>query len=162
MERMAILILVLACAGMGWGLKTETDKAAGLAAQVQTLSARRAEETAKDLQAMRDKCSVQARTVFKDGGYDNSSYFEDHWNQQLGKCFENIHVMSTLTDGYTETDYLLDAYEEREYGEEIVVSSTGTGFDRKPLECLEKAPATDEQHCRSDAEYANFVRGFME
>ncbi len=69
---------------------------------------------------MQEKCAAQADKVFRELGYklsgsrDNiSEVLQSHFNPQLNKCFMTIETMAR--DG-SQNRFLLDAFEQREYG----------------------------------------------
>ena len=59
--------------------------------------------------------------------------------------------------------FLLDAFEQREYGEYMWLSDKGKKFwDVKPAMCKEVPLVGDEQFCHSDDEYKAIVKRDME
>ncbi|HVM78852.1 MAG TPA: hypothetical protein VMU06_07520 [Stellaceae bacterium] len=172
--KIAPAIIVLLIAGvlvLGWQLRQEIDANRKLTAQV---AERQAADASKrqnfELQA---KCGERAQTVFHQLGYKENgatdhttATYQSHYNPSINKCLMVLttYTINTGTDaGSTESRFLFDAYENREYAEIFVATYVTNGKVTKiPSGCILKPTASTERTCQSEAEYEAFVAGYME
>jgi hypothetical protein len=79
---------------------------------------------------VQDKCARQAEAFYKQrsSSYQGFVSYVDHWNRDLKKCFilitaADIHNSNNFA-ATVETDVLYDAFEEKDYGSFIGISSS--------------------------------------
>jgi len=68
--------------------------------------------------ALQTKCADKAAFFYKQGGYEDSSqgfssFYTNHWNKKLGKCFVQVNSTS-MKDDFTSID-VFDAFEGKHY-----------------------------------------------
>jgi len=83
-----------------------------------TLSQKQEAKENSDL-ALQTQCADRAAVFYKQGGYEKdtqgfSSFYTNHWNKKLGKCFIQITSTSLNNDGFVTMD-LFDAFEGKHY-----------------------------------------------
>jgi len=114
---------------------------------------------------LQEKCATQADKVFRQLGYqlngtNSTDVLQSHFNPERNKCFMTIE---TLAHDGTQTRYLLDAFEQREYAEYFwMVDAVKKYWDNPPKICKEIPIAGDETPCHSDDEYKVIVKRYME
>lgn len=137
----------------------------GRITEIQAQVAATAKATAVPLE-YQEKCAEQARKAFHDLGYKSQgpAGYENHYSAKLSKCF----VLVENTDSaYAPTIWtrksLFDAYEGKAYGE----YSWHTVKDKKywevpPFMCRVTSPAGTNQFCKSDEEYGELIKVYLE
>jgi hypothetical protein len=116
--------------------------------------------------ALEAQCAAQARKTFAALGYTESAltFFANHYNHTLGKCFLEIVTNSEGRDSsderqVTHHELLLDAYEQTAWGEYL----KSTGRRQQPLTaCTITQPGLPRMTCYSNDEFADLLRTFME
>jgi len=113
-----------------------------------------------------EKCAEQARRAFHDLGYKSQgpAGYENHYNAKLNKCFVLVeNTDSTYAPTIWTHKSLFDAYEGKAYGE----YSWHTVKDKKywevpPFMCKVTLPDGGDQFCKSDGEYAELIKVYLE
>jgi hypothetical protein len=88
--------------------------------------------------ALQAKCADQASVFYKQGKYDDSSkefssFYTNHWNKKMGKCFIQINTTS-LKDDYASID-IYDAFEGKQYALYIGHNICDVAFTNNPKKC---------------------------
>ena len=171
MKIISVLLLVVLLAAV-WRL---TSLSAIINRQQQTIAQQQqqlaslaaAKASRQEAFAMQEKCAAEADKVFRELGYKlNGStdsvtdVLQSHFNPERNKCFMTIE---TLNHDGTQTRFLLDAFEQREYAEYFwMVDSVKKYWENPPKICKEIPLSGDEQVCHSDDEYKAIVKRYME
>lgn len=106
-----------------------------------------------------EKCAKQANEAFTSLGYkygdDMNSYYENHFNQKLNKCFIEIITTSTAinTEKIQRKKFILDAYENKAYAD---FDGYSTGIE-PPYLC-----DVNGIKCNSETEFDELVKIYME
>lgn len=124
---------------------------------------------------LQKECGLQAEKAFKQAGWKvgeptdgSTASFESHYNLEMNKCFMVVRILtvSSATGAKSIASTVLsDAYEQREYAE---LNFTDLGWMGDPIghrriaTCALMPPHESQRTCRSEAEFASFVAGYME
>ena len=113
-----------------------------------------------------EKCAEQARKSFNEMGYKPKDLagYENHYNSQFNKCF--IMVQNTDTT-YSPTIWthksLSDAYEGKTYGEYSWHTIKNKKYwEVPPFMCKVVLPTGEDRFCKSDEEFEELTKGYME
>ena len=110
------------------------------------------------------KCATQADKIFKENGYDSSKYtdfYTDHWNKSFEKCFLFITSIRTENGGIT-SKFLTDAYESTIYGQFFQTDYAANLNGPPDCEMYKDGKRDSFQGCKSETEFDNFVKPYME
>jgi hypothetical protein len=176
--KIALAVLVVAILALVWRLNSITaaltqqqQTLSQQQQQIQTLTTALADKSKQEGLALQEKCAVQAEKVFRDLGYKfnnssqslDSNILQSHFNPRLNKCFMTLEANAYTSGQLGQQRFLLDAYEQREYGEYFWVSDKVKKYwEVKPVMCKEIPVAGDEQFCHSEDEYKAIVKRYME
>ncbi|MGB7848670.1 MAG: hypothetical protein WBL63_23865 [Candidatus Acidiferrum sp.] len=113
-----------------------------------------------------EKCAEQAKKFFNELGYrpKNMAAYENHLNVELNKCFVVVDLTDTTHSPTIWTDRnLFDAYEGKIYGQ----YAWHTDPSRKhrevaPVWCMVVLPSGEERMCKSDEEFEELIKVYME
>ena len=115
-----------------------------------------------DLQA---KCSKQASFMFNELGYNKSgnfgslSSYQSHYNNKFNKCFLSIYYV----EGKFVNQSVIDAYEQKVFATYMWTGQEGKKYwEVAPVLCKSMPETSSEKTCKSDNEYKEFVKSFME
>ena len=115
-----------------------------------------------DLQA---KCSKQASFMFNELGYNKSgnfgslSSYQSHYNNKFNKCFLSIYSV----EGKFVNQSVIDAYEQKVFATYMWTGQDGKKYwEVAPVLCKSMPDTSSEKICKSDKEYKEFVKSFME
>jgi hypothetical protein len=144
------------------GLKTQVEDSA---AQVRELKAKLAARTASDALDLTARCAKQAAEMFRYSGLDKNQMggYISHYNPKLGKCF--IQTGSMATFGKTLWTYktLFDAFEQKQYGDySWHTDPVKKAWEVPPFTCTVTMPSGEEVFCKSDAEFEQLIKVYME
>jgi hypothetical protein len=111
-----------------------------------------------------EKCAKQAKEYLSQ--FDNHDVVEslNHYNAKLNKCFVETRSES-FSNGYphSETKILTDAFEGKDYGEYIFISTPNKpDYLGSPAECEVTLPSGEETTCHSSDEFDALVKQYME
>jgi hypothetical protein len=112
------------------------------------------------------KCAGQARKIYADLGYKAKKFadYENHYNGKLNKCFiliRNVDASNPATI-WTHKN-LIDAYGGKQYGEYHWHTVKNTKYWEVPsLLCRVVLPSGQEMICKSDDEFAELMKIYME
>lgn len=159
--KISIGILLLIVAVLGWLLKAETVTTQQQRGEIEKLMLRLTDETKRENLELQEKCALQAEKVFRAAGWKADGHkYQSHFNQKLNKCFMTMEFASTSP--WFVSNYLLDAYEQKKYGELLWTDREGVVF-------CSLAPSEEKrQKCKSQEvgpsrkEYQAFVARYME
>src|ERR1039457_3481793 len=160
--KVAIVALLALVGFLAWRLASEVGVSRELRSEIQALNAKLADSSKRDSLELQGKCASQAEKVFRIMGYKenqqngNFDVYQSHYNAALNKCFTTIETtdIHTTPGSMFVSRFLLDAYEQREYGEYTWMSSkTKKYWEVPPMVCKLIPSSGGEQLCRTDDEY---------
>src|SRR6516165_7260725 len=141
-----LCVLLTGVVFLAWRLNSTNAALALVQQQAQTQLAALADKSKQDALALQEKCAAQAEKVFGQLGYksnltsenlDNNS-LQSHFIQKFNKCFMTIEENRYDSDRVFTSRFLLDAYEQREYGEYIWMSDKVKKYwEVQPIVCKE-------------------------
>lgn len=114
------------------------------------------------------KCAIQASAFFREqSGYKSSddATYENHYSSKLNKCFVKIDGMDgkSARPNLVHSVAVMDAFEGKTYGEFIWESDQNKKYwDVPPLECSVVLINGEDRHCKSQDEFKELIRGYME
>lgn len=152
-----VVVLLLA-----WKVAAELNLNHQLQSQVSELNSKLTNKSTQDNLELQGKCSKQAGATFiqlgyKNGGIDN---YQSHYNPKLNKCFISIY---SLANGATTNESLMDAYEQRVYGQYMWQPKADKKYwEVPPLLCMISSTSKEQTECKSEDEYKTFVARYME
>jgi hypothetical protein len=114
---------------------------------------------------LQEQCAKQAREEFKQAGWDKDSNFTNHYNEKLNRCFMLIEKTDAKLDPGTiwRTKILADAYEGRTIGLFSWHTEKGKKYwEVPPFQCEMMPPSGEKAICKSEAEFDEFVKTYME
>lgn len=157
---MLLLLPMLGC---------DSVKVAELQKQNQELTAKVNLLTSDSLE-LQDKCSKEASDYFSGssrvrGGIQGNgwskepnAFFFDHYSPRLNKCFIEINTRGGEDRHFTIMIVVRDAFEGREYG-----SFFEQGLEpRVSRVCWVQLPSGKTKDCRSESEFQDLVKAWME
>lgn len=168
-QRIVSVALVLAVCFTGWSLASIDRRLTNQERQIETLSAAAEEKGKTGGITEQQQCATQAEKVFRQLGYalndphrrtPGADILQSHFNAKEGRCFMTIRQTSYTNTGATDTRYLLDAFEQRNYAEYQEILTRG-GV-QPALSCKELPVGRPETTCRSASEYDAIVKRYME
>jgi len=137
--------------------------------QIDTLRTALDDKSKQDMLALQEKCANQAEKMFRQLGFKFSSNslgsdtLQSHFNTRLNRCFMTVESTAYQNGQMSTNRFLLDAYEQREYGSYFWVSdSVKKYWEVQPVSCKEMPLSADEHVCHSDDEYKAIVKRYME
>ena len=157
----AIGILTVIVVAMGWQLAAEKAMNNQLRSQLVELTSELNDKSVRENLELQEKCATQAEKVFRELGYNLSKDLatnQSHFNAKFNKCFMSFSV-TNLKGGYSQSRYLIDAYEQRGYAELFKMNSNSMVM---PTSCSLTPLAEKESSCKSESEYNEFVARYME
>jgi hypothetical protein len=163
--KITVAVLATVLLAFAWRLNSLSVVVGRQQEQIATLSV--VKPSKPDAFAMQEKCAAQADKVFRELGYrqtgsrDNvSEVLQSHFNPSLNKCFMTVETMAR--DG-SQSRFLLDAFEQREYAEYFWMIVKGKKYWENPPQMCKEIPSSgDERLCQSDTEYKTIVKRYME
>ena len=149
--------------------------AAVFASLANTIPARGEDLSRREALELQHECGLQAEKAFKQAGWKvgeptdgSTASLESHYNPGMNKCFMVVRTLTvTATTGTKSwaSTFLDDAYEKRPYAE-LDITDLGWLGDpvghRRIANCTLWPPHESQRTCRSEAEFASFVAGYME
>jgi hypothetical protein len=147
---------------------TEADQRIdGLQPQIADINVKLVDKSETDMLGLKARCAEQAGKTFADLGYKRTELnrYESHYNETLNKCF----IRTESQDSYTVPDAIfayqnvLDAFEVKQLG-----SYAWRGNKRRkhgevrPFVCEVALPSGDKRVCRSNVEFTELVKLYME
>jgi len=132
---------------------------AALSTQGQELRAALAAKSGSDSLDLQAKCAKQAAEAFKHERLDTEplASYRSHYSAAAGKCF----VRFSNLDGKDkpQVDYVLDAFEFKEYGMYSRVRAVG----QDPyVTCTVTLPSGQVQSCKTVGEFNDLIAPYME
>lgn len=159
--KVAIGILLLIAVVLGWLLNSEMTITRQQRGEIEKLTSRLADKTKRENLELQEKCALQAEKVFRAAGWKaDGQQYQSHFNSKLNKCFMTMEI--TATSPLTISRFLLDAYEQKEYGSFSWAAHKGV------ISCAITPPEEMRQICKSQEygpswkEYQAFVTRYME
>jgi hypothetical protein len=115
---------------------------------------------------LQEKCAAQAKRKVDELGFNNKALagFENHYNDQMSKCFVEIDdIDSTNAPTIWTHKSLIDAYGGKSYGE----YHWHTEKDKKywevlPFSCKVLSSSGEDQICKSNDEYEALIKVYLE
>lgn len=117
-------------------------------------------QVAGETMELENKCSVASDRFFKENGFDpKNSVFQNHYNNNLNKCFINIKSAKVGEDGRLSFHKVLyDVYGHKMYGEYSWKPEDGKNYwEVKPTAC-----SILDKPCQAIEDYESFVKPYME
>lgn len=168
MQNGAKLVMAALAVALGfsvWRLDVVTSENTSLSAKVSQLQA--ATQAAINSTAMREKCTAQADRRFQQLGYgandpNLNAVLQSHYNPKMKRCFMSIETTKLAVPEVINRS-LMDADEQRLFGEYVWMSSSTKKYWEQPPILCHMIPATGwESNCKTDDEYKTFVAKYME
>lgn len=116
---------------------------------------------------LQEQCAKQAREEFKQAGWDKDwAGFTNHYNEKLNRCF----MLVEITDASKSTlgmiwryKTLTDAFEGKTIGLFVWHTEKGKKYwEVPPFQCELTPPAGERVFCKSEEEFDEFVKTYME
>jgi hypothetical protein len=168
MQNGAKLVMAALAVAFGfsvWQLEIVTSENKSLSAKVSKIE--QASQAASNSSAMREKCTAQADRRFQQLGYGENdpnltAILQSHYNLKMSRCFMTIETTKLAVPEIINRS-LMDADEQRLYGEYMWMSSSTKKYWEQPPVLCHLTPATGwESNCKTDDEYKVFVAKYME
>jgi hypothetical protein len=145
-------------------LSAYSDQPGNHVAQVR--SSERSQVPSTDI-GLQEKCAKQAELVFKRMRleHNESAVYTNHFSQQFNKCFVEVYWMQTLGDVVWTYKVLIDAYENKTWGDYCWHSDKEKKYwEVPPIRCLVLPDGKEisAQSCKSEAEFDELVSQYME
>lgn len=123
-----------------------------------------------------ERCAVQAKRSFQDiqakdlaelkqmGGSERvSANYQSHYYTKTGKCLMLVDTTDMLGGTQSNTVYLIDANEGRQYATYVWMSRKDKKYWEVPPTACELAPSLrDKKSCKTREEFDAFVAGYLE
>ena len=147
------------------GSGCDQDRIARLEKENRELSMKLQEATKAanlDLQA---KCSSQARTAFKEMGWDKQPFadYTNHYQQKLNKCFVQVSDYKAERGSARIHRTVQDAFEGKGYAEYYWINNSAKKYSEvKPVLCKVTLLSGEEKVCSSTEEFDSLIKVYME
>ena len=151
-------ILFAIVLALAWRLNVEMGLTHQQQSTIAELTSKLNDKSAHENLELQEKCAAQADKVFRELGYSlskNLASIQSHFNSKLNKCFMSLMYTSRNSN----SRYLLDAYEQREYAEFSTIFQISANII---VGCHLAPLAEKEIRCKSEGEYNEFVSRYME
>ena len=112
-----------------------------------------------------NNCVTQSAKLFEQQGYDSIKYadfYDYHWNKTENICF--ILIQSTRSDRNksTTSKLLIDVFGNNIFGKYVITNYYNKDETKLDCEMYEYGTQESFQSCKSQTEFDNFVKPFME
>jgi len=112
---------------------------------------------------LQSKCASQARKIFGDLGYGENDHFENHFNENLGKCFVYISSDTIKRGSVMQIRLLLDAFENREFGRFMNYKEReGNAWVQYSFQCTGFLPSGKNISCDSEQDFDKLKNQLLE
>ena len=123
--------------------------------------------TSLEYLALQGKCAEQSKREFTSAGYkpDNMASYENHFNLKLNKCLMFVESIdsSRPKSGIFTNKSVSDAFEGKAFATYIWHSVEGKKYwEVPPLLCQVTLPTGEEQKCKSEDEFKDLIKVYME
>jgi len=133
---------------------------------IETLKAEIAEKKKdRSLFEYQERCAEAARKSYSDMGFKNKEWaaFENHYNEKLNRCFIEITDVETNGGRIVTSKSIFDAVEGKQYGEYIWQSDKVKKYwEVPPILCDVISPSGEKTLCKSDDEYKELLKPYMD
>ncbi len=114
---------------------------------------------------LQEQCAKQAREEFQRVGWSNDdTQLTNHYNEKLNRCFMLIEKYDPRATGVLwRTKVLTDAYEGKTIGLFVWHSEKDKKYwEVPPFQCEMTPPSGEKTFCKSEEEFDEFVKTYME
>ena len=158
MRDAVIILLLLAVGILGYFARSMNTTIADQQRQIGDISSK-ARASSLDLQ---EKCAKQAALFFKDQwAQEKMAVYENHYNQQLDKCFVMVHNTSNVSGTFVMSSELDDAFGRTSLGA-YVHFADHTGSDVGKPKCFFTPPSGGTMTCNAEKEFKELVKAYMQ
>lgn len=112
-----------------------------------------------------DKCAKQAAVRFKLDGWsgDRGADFTSHFNVKLGRCFVSVTNSTMYYGKPAHSKNVVDAFEGKVFANYFWLNSENKQFyEVKPMECKVTLPTGEDVDCKTDTEFDELIKVYME
>ncbi len=160
MKSIIIVLVLLMLAGLvAWQFNAQVLALKGHKQHVQEVAASRG------ITAQQQLCADQAHARFRLLGWDSqpSASFKGHYNAQLEKCFVQIENTSSSLGTVWKSTTLSDAIGGTTFGSYSWRGKPGQkSADVAPYTCEVTMPGGARSGCRSDADFKELIKTYMQ
>ena len=111
------------------------------------------------------KCANQARTVFKEMGWDKEflTVYTSHYDQKLNRCYIQVYNSKADRGSASVYRFVQDAFEGKGYAEYSWINNTGKKYwEVKPVLCKVTLLSGEEKICSSMEEFEELIKVYVE
>ena len=157
-----IAVLVVIVGMLAWLYRSQSLLISDQSRQIQDLVTKSQSVATLETQ---ERCARQSHAQFTQLGWEKepSAEFESHYNTKMGKCFMSIMNTDSKTSTIWDHRTVMDAFEGKVFGAySWHTDPVKKYWEVAPVICEVTLPSGEKQLCKSEDEFQELVKIYMQ